>query len=147
MYNISIYIQKVLTWKVAPEARLGADHPLCSGLTKDCNVAFRLLPQCCQPASEVTDFGFHVIVCQPFVLAQDQLERKTHLSLSICFYTVDTCCVQPIGLSHAEIHTHRRTVKRIPTFLKTLPEGCISFSSLRTSLIPRHGCGPKRSTA
>lgn len=59
----------ILTWKVAPETRLGSDHPLCSGFTKDCNVVLRLLPQSCQSIAKQTDFIVQVIVGEPSILS------------------------------------------------------------------------------
>lgn len=77
----------VLTWEVAPEARLGCDHPLRSGLTKDCNAAFGLLPQSCQSTAKMIDDTVHFIVREPSIVAQDQLtgdrlQRQTSSSFT-----------------------------------------------------------------
>lgn len=72
----------VLTGEVAPEARLGCDHPLCSGFTEDRNGAFGLLPQSCQSTAKTTHYGVHLIVGQPIVLSHDKLQTEIFISAS-----------------------------------------------------------------
>lgn len=66
----------ILTWEVPSEAGLGSDHPLCSGLTEDGHGAFRLQPQGCQSTAKLTDQGVHILIGQPPILPQDQLEGR-----------------------------------------------------------------------
>lgn len=67
------YPHFLLTWEIAPEARLGSDHPFCSGLTEDCNGAFGLLPESCQSTTKLNDYRVQFIVGQPSILPKDQL--------------------------------------------------------------------------
>lgn len=133
----SCNILYILTWEIAPEACLGSDHPLCSGFTKDCNIAFRLLPQSCQSTAKLSDYGVQVIVREPSVLSQDQLAgEKSQLQhqKSLSWWASLT-------------KKKKKVVMGILTFLNTLPVGWISFSSLSISRVPRHCACPKRCTA
>lgn len=68
------WVWSLLTWEIPPEAGLSSDHPLCSGFTEDGDGAFGLLPQRCQPAAKLVHYRLHLIVGQPCILPQDQLQ-------------------------------------------------------------------------
>ena len=128
---------ETLTWKIILEASLDTNHPIRPGFCEQANVLFWLLSQGLKSAAKSGCSLVDFIVAVPIVIiCQNHLKMTTQKITDFIHQ-----------LKMATNVWRRRMTKMSRTFLKILPFGCSSSSSLSCSRVPKQATRPYSFTA